>query len=82
MKTTYQNVREYAERKGLESVQIDSIPEGFSFKEPDIEISGVLHIGRYTAFIPLKDWNEINQVWSFTIEGLQNIYNDYAVKRN
>jgi len=39
----------------FEQVQIDSIPEGFSFKEPDINIGGIEHQGMYIVYVPLTD---------------------------
>jgi len=39
----------------FEPIQIDSIPEGFSFKEPDITIGGQENKGRYIAYVPLTD---------------------------
>lgn len=56
MIVTRSNIADYAREKGLELVQIDGIPEGFSFREPAITIGGVEHSGLYIAFIPLSDW--------------------------
>lgn len=56
MKITRAQVRTWAEERGLGPIQIDGIPEGFSFKEPDINIGGVEHAGKYVAYIPLSDW--------------------------
>ncbi len=58
MKVTRANVEDYAKNKGLEPVQIDGIPEGFSFREPNINIGGVEHEGRIIKFKPLADWND------------------------
>lgn len=55
MRHTAANVRARAEEKGLEPTQIDGIPEGFSYKEPDVTIGGKLHVGRYVAFIPFNN---------------------------
>lgn len=55
MKITRANVADYAEKHGLEPVQIDGIPEGFSFKEPDITIGDIEHKGRIIRFKPMAD---------------------------
>ncbi len=55
MKATRANVEEYALNKGLEPVQIDGIPEGFSFREADVTIDGIEHKGRIITFEPLKE---------------------------
>lgn len=78
MKVTFASVQEKVKDKGLEPVQIDGIPEGFSFKEPDVQIGDRLHEGKYIAFIPLKEWgNEASEVVSFTVEGLLKVYNEF-----
>lgn len=59
MKWTRANVEEYAKRHGLEPVQVDGIPEGFSWIEPDLEIGGELHKGRGVIFEPLKETEPI-----------------------
>lgn len=58
MKITRANLELYAQSKGLEPVQIDGIPEGFSFVEPDITIKGITHKGRIIKFKPLADWQD------------------------
>lgn len=64
MKITRANVEVFAISRGWESVQIDGIPEGFSWKEPDVTISttaepkGVLHKGRIIKFKPLGEWDK------------------------
>lgn len=58
MKATRANVEEYAKNKGYEPVQIDGIPEGFSWKEPDITIGDVHIEGRIVKFQPLVEFNE------------------------
>lgn len=55
-KTTLASVTKHAQERGYEPVQIDGIPEGFSYKIPDITISGVAHMGGYIAFVPLVAW--------------------------
>lgn len=47
-------VAEYAIENGLTLVQIDGIPEGFSFKKPDVTIGNMKHEGKYIAFLPLS----------------------------
>ncbi len=71
---TKQNVADWVVSKGYELIQIDSIPEGFCFKKPDITIGDVPHIGEYVAFIPLAEWENENVVHSPTIEGLIELY--------
>lgn len=55
MRLTRANIQILIEGKGYEPVQIDGIPEGFSFKEPEIRIGNVSYQGQYIAFIPLSD---------------------------
>lgn len=55
MKWTRTNVAEFAANNGLQPIQVDGVPEGFSFKEPDIEIGGIEHTGRTVIFTPLTD---------------------------
>lgn len=75
MKVTLASIEDRIKNKGYEPVQIDGIPEGFSFKEPDITIGGEFHEGKYVAFIPLKEWDtETSQVWSYSMKGLLEIY--------
>lgn len=57
-KVTRVTVAEYVDGKGLEQVQVDGIPEGFAFKEPDITIGNKEYLGRYWAFIPLAHWED------------------------
>lgn len=61
MKQTRSSVEEYASSKGLRMVQIDGIPEGFSFIEEDIEIGGIHHQGKFIAFIPLSEGISIQE---------------------
>jgi len=58
MKITRASVEEYARLKGLEPVQVDGVPEGFSWKYPNIEIGGMLHEGEIINFKPLEYFNE------------------------
>lgn len=58
-KATRANVEEYTTKMGFSPVQINGIPEGFSFVEPDIQIGNQVHKGRYIAFIPLSDCKSV-----------------------
>ncbi len=58
MKATRANVERYCLDKDYKPIQIDSIPEVFSWIEPDIEIGGVIHKGRVVKFKPLAEFNE------------------------
>ncbi len=62
MKITRANVELYAKQKGLESIQIDGMPEGFSWKEPDITINGKEIKGRIIRFKPLADWQDKDSI--------------------
>ncbi len=75
MNMTRANVEEHAKAKGYEPVQIDGIPEGFSFRKPDVNIGGVSHIGQFIAFIPLADWDNDSTVLASTPNDLLNAYN-------
>lgn len=78
MKITHAQVQDWSRQRGLEPVQVNGIPEGFSFKEPDITINGTDHIGDYVAYIPLSDWQSVRAT---SIEELQAKYNTHG-KRN
>ncbi len=54
MRYTRENVQQYYCR-GANPVQIDGIPEGFSFKYPDLIIGGIVRWGKYKVFVPLTD---------------------------
>lgn len=69
---TRQNVEDIALTKGYTPIQVDGIPEGFSFKEPNITIGGVEHEGNLVAFIPGKD----RKVWAINKEFLLQVYNE------
>ena len=58
MKTTLESVTRYALGQGWEPVQIDGIPEGFSYKKPDLGVGGILHKGGYVVFVPLQRFTE------------------------
>lgn len=80
MKVTRVSVETDCTEAGWEPVQIDGIPEGFSWKMPDVEIGGVNHIGDYVAFIPLAEVErQPFKVVASTIEGLLAKYN--AIKK-
>ena len=53
MKWTRQSVEDYARDHGYEPIQIDGIPEGFTFKEADITIGDTTTRGKYILFGPL-----------------------------
>jgi hypothetical protein len=74
MLMTKQNIADHVSQRGYEPIQIDSIPEGFCFKRPDLKIGEVVHTGEYVAFVPLADWENENVVHSPTIEGLIALY--------
>lgn len=57
-KITRASVEEYSKEKGLKPIQIDGIPEGFSWIEPNIRIGDKEHLGRIIKFKPLIDWQD------------------------
>ena len=59
MRITRANIAQYANDRGLTPVQIDGIPEGFSFKQADITIGETTHQGYLVAFIPMMEWFNI-----------------------
>ncbi len=78
MKITLANVADFAKSRGLEPVQIDGIPELFSFKEPDIMIGDLLHEGDYVAFVPLREWEDEKAIIrTATIPALQTLFKKY-----
>lgn len=52
MKNTKANVIEYATKQGLLSVQLDGIPEGFSFIRESKNIGGKDTGEEYVVFVP------------------------------
>lgn len=62
MKITRANVEFFAKERGYEPIQIDGIPEGFSFKEPDITINGKEIKGRIIKFKPMGDWQDKDSI--------------------
>ena len=52
---TRATVADFAREKGLEPIQIDGIPEGFAWKEPDVTIGDKEIRGRTVIFTPLTD---------------------------
>lgn len=78
MKITHANVADFAKARALEPIQIDGVPEGFSFKEPDLMIGDLLHEGDYVAFIPLREWeDEKSIVRTATLPALQTLFKKY-----
>lgn len=75
-KCTRFNVEVYANEKGLQPLQIDGIPEGFSFIEPDITIGGVTHSGMMIAFIPNSEGVSVRS------NDLIELLDSYNKKRN
>lgn len=76
MITTLATVKEYTQKAGMEPVQIDGIPEGFSYQMKSMSVSGVQHEGKFIAFIPLSD---DKYVMADTKEELLNKYK--AIKK-
>lgn len=52
------NVQNYAEQHGLEPIQIDGIPSGFAWQEPDLQIGTNFIKGRIVKFKPLEEWEK------------------------
>lgn len=83
MQNTLANLKQYAENASLESVQIDGIPEGFSYKVADVTINDaegnpVEHKGPYVAFVP----NAFGEIRAEKIEDLLTAYNAGVAKRD
>lgn len=74
MKATRANVEKYAADKGYIPVQIDSIPEGFSFREPDLQVGDVTYKGRYVAFLPNEEWHVIS------VERPEDLLKEYKIE--
>lgn len=80
MKATRVNVERIATQRGLEPIQIDGIPEGFSFKAPDLEVGGKLYAGQYVVYVP----NTEKIVWGYHLDTLLEQYNleiEYGAKQ-
>lgn len=78
MKWTRASVEEDAKAKNLEPVQIDGIPEGFSWKEPDVTIGGKEHKGKYVLYGQLG----YDVVRTDEPEGLVKVYDSITKKTN
>ena len=61
MKITRANVKDYADRKGLEPLVDDGI-DGFAWVEPDIEINCKKYKGRKIKFKPLANWEDEDSI--------------------
>lgn len=77
-RNTRDNLEVYAKENGLEPVQLDGIPEGFSFKSPDIDIGGIKYIGTYHAFVP----NSIGELISENAQRLLELYKEGIKQRD
>lgn len=80
MKITIDSITEYATKHGLEPVQIDGIPEGLSFIEPDIKIGTNTIHGEYIAFIPFSSWEDMPYVTATKQKHLLELYNEQMKK--
>jgi len=83
MQNTLANLKQYAENVDLELVQIDGIPEGFSYKIPDVTINNakgepVEHKGDYVAFVP----NAFGEIRASKVEDLVKAYNEGVILRD
>lgn len=78
MKHTLENIKGNVDAHGLEIVQIDGIPEGFSYRFPDITIGETTYPGHYLAFVPLTE----KIIRAKTEEGLVENYNLEIKERN
>lgn len=76
MRSTFASVQKQAVKLGWTPVQLDGIPDGFSYKTPDLTIGDVMHQGRYAAFVPLN--NDEVRVYGDTAEELLKNYNQYG----
>ena len=77
MKATRESVEQLA--KDYEPIQVDGIPEGFSFKKPDITIGDKEHKGFYIAYLPLSE-NET--VVAMNLHDLLKAYNQKKLAWN
>jgi len=71
MLNTRANVEVYAKEKGYQPIQIDGIPEGFSWKQDGLTIGGVEHGKTYWLFHP----NEEERTSANETEHLVTYYN-------
>lgn len=80
MKVTVTSIQKYIQQHGLEPVQIDEIPEGLSFIEPDITIGQNTIHGEYIAFIPFSSWEDMPYVSSENKKHLLELYKEQTKK--
>lgn len=62
MTITRANVEIYANKLGLDPVQIDEWPEGFSWRTPDITLGNRTYKGKIIKFKPLAEWADENSI--------------------
>ncbi len=79
MKTTRVSIEEMIVPLGLTPVQVDGIPEGFSYQTPVLTIGKRECGGDYVAYIPLS--NPLRSVMSPSIETLQTLYKAETKKK-
>lgn len=65
-------VREIAEREGLIPIQVDGIPEGFSYITPSLTIGDHTYGDQYVAFVPMTEY----RAHAVTLPGILNNYNN------
>jgi hypothetical protein len=73
MKNTLANVKPRAEEAGYIPIQIDGIPEGFSYITPLLQIGNNITGDDYVAFVP----NGTAIVKATTIKELLELYNTW-----
>lgn len=79
MKVTAALAERFGREKGLDPIQVDGVPEGFSFREPDLTIGSLTHKGGYVALIPLASFlsgEEVPMVKSETLGTLVELYKE------
>lgn len=79
MKTTLQSVIREATARGLESVAVDGIPDGFAWRRPDVTIGGTHYEGNYIAYVPLS--NPTREVFAPIPELLVELYTLETAKK-
>jgi len=77
-KNTRAAVAKYAEEEGWHPIQVDGIPEGFSFLKDGITISNTVIANIYIAFPPMSE----GLVKTDDINKLLSLYKQAIKKRN
>lgn len=79
-KVTRASVEEFVRDRPYMPIQVDGIPEGFSFEREKIIIGGTEYPGSLIAFVPFSNWDSDEMVYGKTKEELLENYKIKSIK--